>query len=274
MKTMKLWRLAFAVLAAIISLTAQAQITVKGHVINERGETVEYVSIGIENDSVATISDGKGNFTIDIPADRKNDLTFSHVSYQTASIPYESYHSDGELTVTMKDKVVELTEVVVGKKNKRQTIAGKAVSGPVASFRGKGKPNSVEWGPVFKSKRDYVVSDILLTVKSSSYQWCVLSFNIYEMRGSQFVNILNKPMYYRLAKTTDKLRIDMQPEEAIVLKAKQKYYISVSVVDSDQYGVLDLQSQFKTSYARSFAKGKKRKLPVGPAITVKGYEIE
>jgi hypothetical protein len=46
------------------------------------------------------------------------------------------------------------------------------------------------------------------------------------------------------------------------------------VVDSDRYGILDMQSQFKTSYARSITKGKKRKLPIGPAIQLKGYEIE
>ena len=59
-----------------------------------------------------------------------------------------------------------------------------------------------------------------------------------------------------------------------MLKGKQKYYISVSIVDSDRYGILEMQSQFKTSYARSLAKGKKRKLPVGPAIVIKGYEAE
>ncbi|MBP5570061.1 MAG: hypothetical protein J6X46_03440 [Prevotella sp.] len=34
---------------ALIAMTGQAQTKVKGHVVNERGETVEYVSIGIEN---------------------------------------------------------------------------------------------------------------------------------------------------------------------------------------------------------------------------------
>ena len=67
---------------------------------------------------------------------------------------------------------------------------------------------------------------------------------------------------------------DIQPEETIVLKGKKKYYISVMVVDSDRYGILDMQSQLKTSYYRVITKGKKRKLPIGPAILVKGYEIE
>ncbi len=272
-----------AILIAIMTIVSpvSAQTTVKGHVVNERGETVEYVSIGFEEDnvedqssSVGTISDAKGNFELEIPANRKNDLVFTHVSFQEAIVPYETYATGQQLTVTMKDKVVELAEVVVGKKNKPQKIVGKAISGPVASFRGKGKIDGAEWGPVFKSKKDYVISDILLTIKGISYQWCVLSFNIYEIQGGKFVNILNKPIYHRIEKSNSKQRLDIQPEETIVLRGKRKYYISVMVVDSDRYGILDMQSQFKTSYARNITKGKKRKLPIGPAIMVQGYEIE
>lgn len=273
----------FAMLIAIMTIASpvSAQTIVKGHVVNEKGETVEYVSIGFEegdsedqSSNVGTISDAKGNFELEIPANRKNDLVFTHVSFQKAIVPYETYTNGQQLTVTMKDKMVELAEVVVGKKNKPQKIAGKAISGPVASFRGKGKVDGTEWGPVFKSKKDYVISNILLTIKGISYQWCVLSFNIYEIQGNKFVNILNKPIYHRIEKRNGKQRLDIQPEETIVLRGKRKYYISLMVVDSDRYGILDMQSQFKTSYARSITKDKKRKLPIGPAIQVKGYEIE
>ena len=273
----------FAMLIAIMTIASpvSAQTIVKGHVVNEKGETVEYVSIGFEegdsedqSSNVGTISDAKGNFELEIPANRKNDLVFTHVSFQKAIVPYETYANGQQLTVTMKDKMVELAEVVVGKKNKPQKIAGKAFSGPVVSFRGKGKVDGTEWGPVFKSKKDYVISNILLTIKGISYQWCVLSFNIYEIQGNKFVNILNKPIYLRIEKRNGKQRLDIQPEETIVLRGKRKYYISLMVVDSDSYGILDMQSQFKTSYARSITKGKKRKLPIGPAIQVKGYEIE
>lgn len=266
----------FVMLIAIMTVASpvSSQTIVKGHVVNERGEKIEYVSLGFEADSVGTISDANGNFTIEIPANRKNDLVFTHVSFQKAIVPYETYANGQQLTVTMKDKVVELAEVVVGKKNKPQKIAGKAVSGPMASFRGKGKADALEWGPVFRSKKDYVISDILLTIKGSSYQWCVLSFNIYEIQDSKFVNILNKPIYHRIEKSNCKQRLDIQPQETIMLKGKKRYYISVAVIDSDSYGILDMQSQFKTSYARNITKGKKRKLPIGPAIQVKGYEIE
>ena len=266
----------FAMLIAIMTIASpvSAQTIVKGCIVNERSETIEYVSIGFEEDSVGTISDANGNFELEIPTNRKNDLVFTHVSFQKAVVPYETYANGQQLTVTMKDKVVELAEVVVGKKNKPQKIAGKAISGPMASFRGKGKADALEWGPVFRSKKDYVISDILLTIKGSSYQWCVLSFNIYEIQDSKFVNILNKPIYHRIEKSNSKQRLDIQPQETIMLKGKKRYYISVAVIDSDSYGILDMQSQFKTSFARNITKGKKRKLPIGPAIQVKGYEIE
>ena len=259
---------------ALVAMTGQAQITLKGSIINERGEKIEYVSVGLEEDSIGTISDADGNFTIEIPANRRNDLVFTHVSFQKAIVPYETYANGQQLTVTMKDKVVELAEVVVGKKNKPKKIAGKTISGPIAAFRGQGKADGAEWGPVFKSKKDYVISDILLNIKGTSYQWCVLSFNIYEIRGDKFVNILNKPIYQRIEKSDGKHQIDIQPEETIVLKKRKKYFISVMVVDSDSYGILDMQSQLRTCYYRVITTGKKRKWPIGPAIQVKGYEIE
>ena len=46
------------ILFALAAMAGQAQTKVKGHVVNERGETVEYVSIGIEEDSVGVIGAG------------------------------------------------------------------------------------------------------------------------------------------------------------------------------------------------------------------------
>ena len=37
------------ILLALVAMAGQAQVKVTGHVVNERGETVEYVSIGIDS---------------------------------------------------------------------------------------------------------------------------------------------------------------------------------------------------------------------------------
>ena len=48
-----------------------------------------------------------------------------------------------------------------------------------------------------------------------------LRFNIYEIQGYKFVNILNKPIYHRIEKSNSKQRLDIQPEETIMLKRKK-----------------------------------------------------
>ena len=100
-------------LFALIVSAALAQTKVKGRIVNERGKGVEYVTIGLENDSIGVVSDSDGKFSITVPQGRKGNLVFMHVSYQTAVVPFSSYGS-GEVEVVMKDKVVQLAEVVVG----------------------------------------------------------------------------------------------------------------------------------------------------------------
>lgn len=265
-----------AMLIAIITVASpvSAQTTVKGHVVNERGETVEYVSIGFEEDSVGTISDANGNFTIEIPANRKNDLVFTHVSFHNAVVPYETYANGQQLTVTMKDKVVGLAEVVVGKKNESHTLSGKSwIRMGTVGFVGN-QNGDTEWGPIFKNRKDYVLSDILLTVATCKYDECVLSFNVYELQGKQFINIMSKPIYKQISPADSGKQFSVRPDEDILLKGKRKYCISVSVVDHKGRGGIFFPSNFKSSYARNAVKGKMRKLPACPPIIVKGYEIE
>ena len=259
---------------ALVTMAGQAQTTVKGHVINERGENIEYVSIGIEEDSVGVISDAQGHFTLTIPAGRKDELTFTHVSYQTVTIPYTTYADGHELTITLKDKVVELAEVVVGKKNKPHTLSGKSwVRTGNAGFVGSHK-GDVEWGPIFENKKDYLLTDIMFSIATCKYEECLLSFNCYEVKDKKFVNILNKPIYKRVTPTDNGKELYVSPEETVVLKGKKKYCVTVCLVDMKGDGALYFPANIKSSYARNKVKGKMKKLPGCPMIIVKGYEVE
>jgi len=102
--TMKL--LPLIMIFAAMPIIGFGQTTVSGNVQNERGETVEYVSIGFNRDSVGTISDGNGHFSLKVPAGRTNTLVFSHVSYLPTEIPFETYSAGNELTIVLKDKMI------------------------------------------------------------------------------------------------------------------------------------------------------------------------
>lgn len=256
--------------------TVQGQTIVKGHVVNELGDGVEYVSIGFEDDSVGVISDAKGHFELTIPAGRKKELSFSHVSYLTTEIPYQEYAKGEELTVVLKERVVELTEVVIGKKNKPKTIVGHGVlvPGGVVAISGRGLADGPEGGPTFSCSKSYVISDILLKVSGMSYKQCTLSVNIYEKQGKQFVNIHQKPIYETIKQETGNHTLDIRPEENIVLKPKTDYYLSIAVVDSEGSGYLYIKGGMKNGLYRNAVKGKTKKLPICPAIQVKGYVVE
>ena len=245
--------------AAIIAQCAMAQTIVTGRISNERGEAVEYATVALVGDTIGTLADAQGHFSLTIPHGKRNDLSITHVSYDKAIIPHSTYSAGKPLSIIVKDKNVKLDEVVVGKKNKLKTILGKKWPGPSGSFRGKWEENRLEWGPTFKVKKDWVVSDIFFTIKKSTYSRCVLSFTIYEIRGKEFVNILNKPIY----KTV----------ENIVLKAGKQYYVSVTIVDCDESGILEFNSQLRSCIARHLSAGRTRKLPAGPTITLMGYEL-
>ena len=258
----------FVMLIAIMTVASpvSSQTIVKGNVVNQRGESVEYVSIGFENDSVGVISDAKGHFELTIPAGRKDELSFSHVSYLNAEVSYEEYAKNDELTVVLKDKVVELAEVVIGKKNKPKTIVGKGIPAPgLVGTSGQGSNLGPEGGVAFSCKKSYVISDILVKVSGCTFKQC----------SKQFVNIHQKPIYETITNEKSKYILDVRPEENIVLKPKTDYYVSIRVVDGfGEKGFLYLNAYMKSGLYRNAVKGKTKKLPICPAIQVKGYEVE
>ena len=266
-------------LLVLVAVTTTAQTKVAGNVVNERGETVEYVSIGFDEDSVGVISDAKGHFQLTIPKGRKEDLSFTHVSYLPATIPYQEYAKGQPLTVVLKDKVVELTEVVVNKKNMPKTIVGKGVTVPkgVVGYGGTdvhGSPDAPEGGITFSCNKDYVISDILLNLEGCSFKQCTVSFNLYEKRDGKYENILQKPIYETVRQNDSKQVLDVRPEETLFLHRKRNYYLSIRVVDSDGTGFLYVKAALKKGLYRKEVKGKQKTYPVSPAITVKGYEVE
>ena len=251
-----------------------AQTAVKGHVVNEQGVGIEYVSIGIEEDSVGVISDAQGYFSLTVPKGRRDKLSFSHVSYQTATIPYQTYANGEQLTVTLQDKVVELAEVVVGKKNKPHTLSGKSwVSTGTVGFAGAYKGEDIEWGPIFQNRKDYLLTDIMVAIAMCKYEECVLSFNCYEIIGKKLVSVLNKPVYRRVSPSDNGKQLYVSPAETVVLKGKRKYCVTVCVVDTKGDGGLYFPANFKSSYARHNVKGKMKKLPACPMIVVQGCEV-
>ena len=280
-----------ALLLLSFPVLGQERVTVKGRIVNEQGEAVEYVQVGIPKLQLGTISAADGHFEISAPCDT---LEFFHVSYQT-----------GRFVVTgpADDVVIQLHDnelppaVFTGGNTKEKYLLRPgtklAGNGGVLVFEPKsGNTMGVEIGSVAKAKKPFLVQDIQFGIWENSIPDCVVSVNIYRIEGKNeaFVNVLRKPLYVNVPESEQPQEFHIEPEE-IVLLEPGRYYISFQIVDCNRQALeeylqvpeserdwnrmrLSTLLYFKGSYTRRGALEKMEHYPVNIGMVVKGLEYQ
>jgi len=281
----------FLLALLLVPFPVLGQVTVKGRIINEQGEAVEYVQVGIPKLQIGTISTADGLFEITAPCDT---LEFFHVSYQTGS--YVVTGPADDVVITLHEN--ELPPAVFTGGNTKEKyllrpgtkIAG---NGGVLVFEPKsGSTKGVEIGSVAKTKKPFLVQDIQFGIWQNSIPDCVVSVNIYRIEGKneEFVNMLQKPIYVNVAESEKPQEFHIQPEETVLLEPG-KYFISFQIVDCNEEALeeylqipeserdwsrmrLSTLLYFKSSYTRKAALGKMEHYPVNIGMVVKGLEYQ
>ena len=259
-------KLAIALSLLPVLLSAQEHVTVKGRIINEQGEAVEYVQLGVPKLQIGSISAADGRFEIDMPRDT---LEFFHVSYQPAAYP-----------VTGPDD-----DVVI-------VLHGRELPPAVSIVLRSEHPSGREIGSVAQAKKPFLVQDILFTVHSNHIPDCVASINIYRIEGRKesFVNVLHNPIYFNVAVSNDPQDFDIQPEETLLLEPG-RYFVAFQIVGCNNEALqaflaktqdeqefwemsMDFNIYLKSSYVREVALGGMEHLPVNIGVAVKGLEYQ
>ena len=276
-----------ALLLIPVSVFGQDTVPVKGRIVNEQGEPVEYVQVGIPKLQLGSISTADGLFEISVPLDT---LEFIHVAYQTGSYV---------VTGPADDVVIVLSEnelspaVFIGGNTKEKYLlrAGTRIPGGAGDFyRPDGVTKGYELGSVAKTRKPFLVKNVLFSILSNHIPGCVAAINIYRIEGEpeEFVNILHKPIYVHVPLSDEKQDFDVEPEESILLEPG-RYFISFALVDCDMEAVCQLQEipeserdrsamhllvpiYFKSSYQRFSPLGQLTHFPVNIGIAVKGLE--
>ena len=284
-------KLAFVILLLPALLSAQERFTIKGRVINEQGEAVEYVQIGIPKREIGTISTADGLFEIEVPRDT---LEFFHVSYQPAS--YSVTGASDDVTIVLREQELQPAVFIGGNTKEKYLVRPgsnllKNIGVVSFAFRSE-NPLGRELGSVANAKKPFLVKDILLSVHSNHIPGCIASVNIYRIEGKKetFVNVLHKPIYFDIAVTNEPQRFDLHPEETILLDPG-RYFISFQIVGYDEHAfrdylakpeeerkfwemTMDFRIFLKSSYLREVALGKMEHFPINIGIAVKGLEFE
>ena len=278
-----------ALLFVAIPALGQRHVSVKGRIINEQGEAVEYVQVGIPKLQMGTISSADGLFELTVPCDT---LEFFHVSYQTGSYVVTGQADD--LVIVLHEN--EITPAVfIGGNTKEKYLLKPGTkffgNGGVLVFEPKsGGTKGVEIGSVARTNKPFLVQDIQFGIWENSIPDCVVSVNIYRIEGKdeEFVNVLKKPIYVNVAESEKPQEFHAQPEETVLLEPG-KYFISFQIVDCNEKALeeylhipeserdwsqmrLSTLLYFKSSYTRKAALGKMENYPVNIGMVVKGLE--
>ena len=281
--------LLLACLLFSVSLFAQDRVSVKGRIVNELGEPVEYVYVGVPERQIGTVSSVDGIFEINVPADT---LEFHHVSYQVGYYPVKG--PEDNVIIVLKDSELPPAVFIGGNTKEKYLLrAGTRVHGAVGDFyHPGGVSKGYELGSVAKTRKPFLVRNIRFSILENYIPGCVAAVNIYRIEGNpeEFINVLHKPIYVNIAMSGKQQDFDVQPEESILLEPG-RYFISFALVDCDMDAVgkimdtpeserdhfamhLYVPMYFKSSYQRFYALGELAHFPVNIGISVKGLEYQ
>ena len=280
-----------ALLFVFIPVFGQERVSVKGRIINEQGEAVEYVQVGIPKLQMGTISSADGLFELTAPCDT---LEFFHVSYLT-----ESYIVTGpadDVVITLHENELPPAVFIGGDTKEKYLLRpGTKIfgNGGLIVFEPKtGSTKGVEIGSVARTNKPFLVQDIQFGIWENTIPDCVVSVNIYRIEGKdeEFVNVLQMPIYVNVAESEQPQEFHIRPEESILLEPG-RYYISFQIVDCNEKALeeylqvpeserdwsrmrLSTILYFKSSYTRKAAMGKMEHYPVNIGMVVKGLEYQ
>ena len=270
--------IALALFPALLS--AQEPVTVKGRIVNQQGEGIGYVQLGVPKLQIGTISDADGCFKIEVPGDT---LEFFHVSYQRTIFPVTGPADD--LIIVLPEQELPPAIFIGGDtKEKYLMRPGKSVLrnlGVISTSIEGGHPSGRELGSVARAKKPFLVQNIQFSVRSNHIPGCVASINIYRIEGKKeaFVNVLHQPIYFDVAVSDEPQRFDIQPEESILLEPG-RYFIAFQIVGWDESAMqapdptMAFNIYLKNSYLREVSLGEMEHLPVNIGVAVKGLEYQ
>ncbi len=274
-KTLDLMRVLKVILLLLVVILPYsvtfAQSIVKGRIVNSKGQGVEYANLIIGN--AHTLSDAKGYFQLSVQDNEKASMTVSHISFETLTVLPTDYLKP-DVVLTLEEKKNTLPTVSVsGLKLKEKKIARKGVKLPGdVQFANWTNPDA-ELGPVVSAGDNYWLKKIGFTVKECTYDNSKLRIIIYEIRGNNFIPVMNKPLYVDCGKIEKDRDYNVTVDKGIALYKGHDYYIGMCLVAGSKGGTISFPAYLHNAYARNLLNGNTKKLPASIGVALAGVKM-
>ena len=196
----------FIEILVLLTTSLHGQVVkIEGRIINENLNPVEYVNVGILGESIGTVSDSLGNFTLFLEKTFfDNTLLISHISYESKEMLVSSMDEEKPLIIKLKSKTVELEEVVVHsfhssiKQKGRDKVNTKgSVKFSISSISNQNLGAVIGRKFKFSSRKKHLLEEIRFFVKNNDFEKVKFRINIYNIKKGKPHEVINKKMIYK-----------------------------------------------------------------------------
>jgi CarboxypepD_reg-like domain len=219
------------------SLTKDS-ISVKGKIIQqENNQPLSYVSIGVLNKPLGTLTDTLGDFNFQISQENLSDtLQISLVGYFSKKIVVKDFIESKKYTIKLDVKITELAEVVVtNTKTNIETIgrqgSGKFIQVSIHNKKPAEETIGSEMGMRYKTKqKNATLKDFNFNISGNNFNFIKYRINIYSVKDDMPDTLIyNKQIFMTIDNfKTGWTKVDLEPYN---IKVNQDFIVTVQWVE-------------------------------------------
>lgn len=226
-------------------LQINAQTIIKGKVIDAETKTeLPYTNIGILGTAIGTVSDGDGDFTLEINDTKylKDRLMFSFLGYEDQFIPIVKL-IDQNNTIELQPLADQLSEVTLtGKAPKEKTI-GRNHTGTGTmwtNFYTAGETQNdrlgKEMGMKFNLRGNYRLKSLNFYIGDNEYNSVKFRLNVYQVEDNKPSVSLNKQdIIFDVGDVrSDWVSVDLDPYDIYLKEELESFAVTIQWLESDK----------------------------------------
>ncbi len=242
----------------------------------ETGEPIAYASVGVVEQSLGTLIDSAGHFSLNVPFQHDDDtLRMSCIGYQ--SLPMIVTEARGSDLFSLKASGSLLPEVVVlPMKTKTRTVGRMSSKGTMLIGVEGADAAGKEIGLQFKTKKRAWVKRVSFAIVECDSMVAYMPFglNLYKKQGDEYTNNLVSPIEFLYAKEAIvDGRFTVELPSPLMLE-KGEYVIAIEFLENFPNHKFQMRTGIMTghTYYRSARQISWKKIPLGSTMAVELIE--
>lgn len=266
----------FTLLFLSIFSIINSQIITGKIISSDQNQAIPYARIGVEGESLGTVADEKGNYKIDLTTiDKSKKVTVQLGGYISFEQNIQKFISSNNHNITLKEKVNEITEVVITPKtfeNKNFGVHSKAKK-MIYGFSSNGSNASFfkEYAIPFSNNKKLKIEKINMNIaKFVTDKPVVLNFNIYSnINKRPGESILSENLTVELTEEQIKdgtFTFDLADKSVWI--DNEDFYVSVQVMSGFKGDFLFSAALLRTVYERNYYNNWEKVVVGSPAINI------